>query len=199
MVNKEAERLSQEIIDSLELPNRLSSKPIVLMIGGFQGSGKTTVINSLKDDFGLVVVSLDEIRQKMFDKGFDFDEKFREIVKVTGMKLLKYLFQRGYSVAWDTNVTPVRIKEVEELLESENLINYDLVKIYFETSKKELIKRLNNRSEVSGRYKGTVNELEESIKKDGKVDKSIYDLVINTERLDIQAILKVMKKKLMIS
>jgi predicted kinase len=194
MINEEAEQLFQEVMGSLEFSS-VPLKPIVLMIGGFQGSGKTTAINNLKDDLGLVVVSMDEIRQRLFDKKYLFSNKFIEIVKVATMKILENILQMGYSVVWDTNVTSSRIKQVEKILESENLNNYRLVKIYFETSKKELIERLVKREDVKSSYKGTVEELQESMKKEGKIDKNIYDMVINTEKLDAKAVAEVIRKK----
>ncbi len=191
-VNKEAEKLSKEIIKDLQLPD-VGLKPIVLLLGGFQGSGKTTVIDILKDELGLVVVSLDEIRQRMFDKGMVVSEEFREIVIVIAMKVFEYLFYKGYSIAWDTNVTPLKIKQVEDFLKSKDLNNYCLVKVYFETSKKELIKRLNQRRDVAGIYRGTLDELEASMKKDKIDDKSVYDLIIDTEKFDAQAVAEQIK------
>jgi len=131
----------------------------------------------------------------MFDKKIVFSEEFKEIVAVTAMKVFEYLFYKGYSIAWDTNVTPFRIKQVEDFLKSKGLNNYCLVKVYFETSRKELVKRLGLRKDVAGRYKGTLDELEASIKKDKVEDKSVYDMVINTEKLDAQAVAEVIRNR----
>jgi len=193
-VNKEAEKLAEEIIKDLQLSN-VRLKPIVLLLGGFQGSGKTTVINKLKDDLGLVVVSEDEIRQRLLDKKYSFSEKFRQIVKATSSKILKNIFKMGYSVALDVNATPARIKKVEKLLESEDLSNYCLITAYLQTSKEGLVRRLNLREDVRERYKGTANELEASIRKYGEIDKSVYDVVINTEKLDAQAAAEVIRNR----
>jgi len=155
-VNKEAEKLREEVMDGLQLPN-IPLKPMVLLLGGFQGSGKTTVVNSLKNDLGSVVVSGDEIRQRLFDKKYLLSEKFRQIVKATYSKMFKNLFKAGYSVVSDLNATPDRIKRVKKFLKDENLNNYNLLTVYLQTSKKELVRRLNSRKNVSSRYKGTVD------------------------------------------
>ena len=193
-VNKEAEKLTEEIIKDLQLSN-VRLKPIVLLLGGFQGSGKTTVINKLKDDLGLVVVSEDEIRQRLLDKKYSFSEKFRQIVKATSSKIFQSLLKMGNSIALDVNATPARIKEIKKLLESEDLSNYCLIIVYLQTSKKELVRRLNLREGVKERYKGTANELEASIRKYGEIDKSVYDVVINTEKLDAQAAAEVIRNR----
>ena len=193
-VAREVEQLSKEMIDSLELP-RKRLKPMVLMLGGFQGSGKTTVVNELKDDLDLVLLSTDEIRQRLFDKKYALSKKFREIVVTTTYKVLENLLELGYSVALDRMATPARIEKVRKLLGRKNLSNYSLVTVYLEASQQELVRRLNTREDVIGRYKGTVNELEASMRQHGKIEKSIYDVVINTKELDLKTVAKVIKKK----
>lgn len=193
-VVKEAEQLSIEIMDSLKLPKK-RLKPLVLMLGGFQGSGKTTVASELKNDLELVLLSMDEIRQRLFDKKYPFSEKFRQIVEVTSNKVFKNLLQAGYSVVLDVMATPARIETVKKLLEREKFNNYSLLTVYLEVSKQELIRRLNTREYAPGRYRGTVDELEASMKQHGEIDKSIYNVIIDTEKLDSREVAEVIINK----
>lgn len=191
-IQKEAKKLSEEMIKGMQFSKK-SKKPIVLVFGGFQGSGKTTIINLLKDDLNLVVISLDEIRHRMFEKGYQLDDKFRQIVKTTSIEVFKRVYQIGYSIVIDNNIIPFRLEEIKKFLNNDENNKHRLISVCLEASKEELVRRLNTRDFVPGRYQGTTNELEGSMKKYGEIDANKYDLVINTEELNAEEIAEKVK------
>lgn len=192
---KEVRQLSKEIMESMQFPNSLPEHPMVLMIGGFQGSGKTTIIEEIKDDLGLVVISGDEIRQRLFDKKYPFSKRFGQIVEATAGNVFRDILHQGRSMALDTNTTPTKIEQARRVVESEGGNKYHLITVLLEASKDTLVNRLQNRDGIAGRYRGTVDELEASLVKHGEIDKGAYDLVVDTTSLSPSDIAEMIKDK----
>jgi cytidylate kinase len=191
-IEKEAEKLAKEMVEKMQFPEK-SKDPIVLVFGGFQGSGKTTIIDLLKDDLNLVVISSDEVRHKMFEKKYVLNDKFRKVVKETRYKIFKKVLRMGHSVVLDDNYHPVRLEEIKDYLNNRNESKYRLISVCLKTSKEELIRRIDSREPRSGKYQGKVYELEGSIEKYREIDQGKYDLVVNTEELGPDEIAEIVK------
>ena len=63
-----AQELSQEIAESWPEKHMPSTNPFFLIIGGFQGSGKTTTLEKLADSLDFVTIFPDEIRGECLPK-----------------------------------------------------------------------------------------------------------------------------------
>ena len=165
----------------------MKRKPILLLLGGFQGSGKTTTVELIKKYIDLIVISPDEIRYQLFAKKMPFGEKFVKTVEEARNKLLKEAIKTKQDIVIDQRVTPPRILIAKEIIKNSD---YQLKLVLLNAPKKVLIERINNRLEIPGKYKGTVSELEICMKEYGDHDLSLYDLVIDTDKYLAQDVAK---------
>ena len=177
------EEIVNEIASKWKFREKPPINPTVLMIGGFQGAGKTTVLNLLKEDLDLIIISPDEIRHKLFEKGWKVNERFVHTVNATRNNLLKMALKLGYNIAVDQLTTRARIDLVKKIV-IENNNKYRCLLVYLQASKDTLIKRVESRRKFKGLYKGTLEELKDSIIKHGQPDLQMYDLVLDTEKLN---------------
>ena len=176
-------------------------KPCVLLLGGFQGSGKTTTLDSLSQKLGLVVISPDEIRHNLFAEGHTFSLDFVKIVNATKFALIEEALSRGYVTAVDQALTPDRVKMVKEVTGGSQT---EIVSIFLVAPKDILRQRVLTRPSLPGRYTGKVDELEASLAKYeeryGDPSQNGYDLVIDTSKNDLQKVTdliqKVIRKKI---
>lgn len=175
-------KVTNEIVKKWNLISPPPIKPKVLMIGGFQGSGKTTTINLLNQIFDLATISPDEIRYLLFSYQMPFLKKFVLTVKACAYQLLLQGLATGHHVVIDQLTNSERIDVVKKTLEQPDFKNYQLITVYLQASTDELIRRVSNRPGFDGKYKGTVEELKSSIQQHGQPDLKLYDLVINTEQ-----------------
>ncbi len=156
----------------------MSSKtPLLILLAGFQGSGKTTLAQKLVNKYGLILISPDKIRQQLFDRGVKFSEDFANLVDQTRDELIKKAVSAGISVVVDTNMVPERIEKIKKDLAGQN---YKLLTIFLDTPQGILAERVTRRPQIEGVYRGTPNELTASLTAHGDIKKDNYDLVIDT-------------------
>ncbi len=180
--------VARELSAKWHFKNNLPKNPVVLIVSGFQGSGKTTAINLLKKDLDLIVISPDEIRYKLFERGWEVSEQFVHTVNATRNNLLRKALNLGRNIAIDQLTTPARISLIQDIIDKNKDKKYKLLKIYLDASEEALIKRVESRQQLQGTYKGAVSELKESIAKFGKPNLSLYDLVLDSEELNLKQI-----------
>jgi hypothetical protein len=92
---KEVER---EYERSLVLPSHKPASQWMLMPVGLIGSGKTTIVTTLAEHFGLIRLSTDEVRKLLKERGYGF-KGCRDIVAELARKYLAL----GYGIALDAN------------------------------------------------------------------------------------------------
>ncbi|OGK31052.1 hypothetical protein A3F29_02140 [Candidatus Roizmanbacteria bacterium RIFCSPHIGHO2_12_FULL_33_9] len=155
--------------------------PTLVLFGGFQGSGKTTVINELQQSANdtFIVISPDEIRNKLFEK-ISFSDVFVHTVFAARNKLLQKALETGQHVLMDENSTPLRINLFNSFAEQQQDTRYKVLSVFLEAPKETLAQRVESRFQVPGRYAGKVDELLASMEKHGNIDLSGYSIVIDT-------------------
>ena len=186
--------LVEEISSKWQFPKKKPEVPILLLMAGYQGSGKTTTLKSLQRDLGLIITSPDEIRHKLFARGLPFSEDFVKTVNQTHAALIKKVGKTGYSFAVDSIMTPKRIEWLLKCLEDEGVTNYKVVKVLLNAPVDVLIDRVKTRPAMDNLYKGTVEELEASMKEHGELDPLAYDLVIDTSKASLEDVVREIKK-----
>jgi guanylate kinase len=104
------EEVKNEYEKTLVIPENKPSPQWMLMPVGIVGSGKTTVVKSLAEHFGLIRISTDEIRKRLKTRGFSY-EGCRDIANELDEKYLNL----GYSLAIDANTgSKIELKHNKE-------------------------------------------------------------------------------------
>jgi cytidylate kinase len=153
---------------------------VLILIGGFQGSGKTSLIERIKKTFEFNIISTDSIRQSLFNKGIEVSPEFSKYVNNISRTLtIKSLINTNTII--DANAHSKRIQEMEKLLEAENFKQRPL-KIFLNTSVEVLKNRVKNRQSIPGCYQGTEKDLESSLIS-SKINIEDYDLILDTDNL----------------
>jgi cytidylate kinase len=192
---KLVEKISKEIVASWNLKGGFSKNPMILLIGGFQGSGKTTVLNILRKKIDLIVISPDEIRDGLFARKILFNEAFTHTVNAIRNNLLKTVLPLRHNVAIDQLTTLTRINIAKEIVEKEGKGKYKFFTVFLKASEKTLEQRLGTRKKLQGTYRGTVSELKASVEKYGMQDLSFYDLVLDSEKMQPEKIVQEIDRK----
>lgn len=161
------EQISTEISSSWSFGGQLPKSPVVLMIGGLQGSGKTTALEILRKETDLIIISPDQIRQKLFSRGIKFSEEFVHTVNATRNNLLKIALPKKHNIAIDQFVNPERLNVVEQIVREDK--DYRVIRVLLLVEEETLIQRVEDRENLPGTYKGTMDELKASIEKHGQM------------------------------
>ncbi len=77
-------------------------KPILLLVGGYPGSGKTTLIQALSDAHEITVIAWNDVRQALLDRklrgsSFDF-----EVIEAVHENLLHFCLEHRLDVIIDS-------------------------------------------------------------------------------------------------
>lgn len=153
--------------------------PLLVLLAGFQGSGKTTLAEKLVEKYSLTLISPDKIRQQLFDSGMKFSENFAGLVDQTRDEQILKAITSGKSAVVDTNMVPERIIKIINDLKGQN---YKLVTIFLDAPDHVLTQRVGKRPQIEGVYRGTGAELKQSQTTHGNIAKEGYDVVIDTEK-----------------
>ena len=185
MNNSENLELVQQI--SAEFQNRWSSlsskqlsEPMLLLIGGYQGSGKTATFEKLAPKLDLTLVSTDQIRFTLFDRKIPYSDEFAKIVNAIAENLLSKAIRERRSIGIDSNARPEKIDRFKTIMEQSGGTNYRLYTVCLDAPTEELERRLLTRALTPGIYQGNIAELRSAIRQYGNLDRSKYDLCIDT-------------------
>jgi predicted kinase len=187
----DVEQIKKEI--TLQLAQDLSlgqshTRPLLILIGGFPGAGKTTLIQAIADDHDVTVISWNAIRQALLDrrlKGSPFDW---EIIKDVYQNLLKICLQNRVHVAIDANAYAQNIRRIESFIASEQYEQiYKIVKICLNPPTETLFKRIRARMQKEGIHQGTEGDLRRDLDSPAKkIDLNEYALILNTEEISFE-------------
>ncbi len=191
------EGLTEEV--SLEFSKNLNAKPqerpIFILIGGFQGSGKSSLAGRIKQIYDINVISTDAVRKSLFNKGFPVSPACSTYVSNIQTNLIKKSLSFHANTLIDANAHSKRIKEVETLLK-ENIVPYKLVKIFLKAGEDTLINRVTNRKTTLDCYQGTESDLKASLFSVA-INPEEYDLTIDTDELNEEGVFEIVKKYLL--
>jgi len=188
--------IANKISSSWNFTRELPQRPVVLMIGGFQGSGKTTVLDILRRDNELIVISPDQIRHELFARGVEFSEEFVHTVNAARNALLKLALLRKRNIAIDQFVNKERIDVIEKIVSEEN--KYRVIRVLLLADDKILEQRVRDRESIPETYRGTVGELKASIEKYGHPNPGLYDRVLDTQNLSPSEVAREIEKLLQV-
>ena len=184
---------------SKDLNGSQKNKPILLLIGGYPGAGKTTLIHALLQNHDMALISWNAIRQLLVDrriKGSPFDW---EIIEAVNRNLMRTCLQRQVNIVIDANAHAHNIQLFEDLLKEECYQDtYRLVKICLNPPIETLLIRMRAREQKEGMHQGTekdlINDLYSAHK---KIDMNNYSLIIkNDDELPLDSELKIVNSYL---
>lgn len=177
--------VEQEITKEFEnkLKGSVQKKPVLILVGGLQGSGKSSLINRIKQLYDINVISTDSIRHSLFDRGLKVSPKFSKYVSNIYINLVKKSLASNSNIIIDANSHSERIAEMGRLLKENNSSNYSVIKIFLSSSESNLRNRVKNRKPTVGCYQGTLSDLEAALLST-KVNLNDYDLVVDTDNIN---------------
>lgn len=184
-------QIEDEVILELErdLKAKPQNKPVFVLIAGYQGAGKSSLISRIHQVYDTNVISLDVIRQTLFNKKIDLSPEFQVSVKNISKILLKKALENNTHILFDANAHSKQIEEIDKLLK-ENPSSHSLVKIFLDTSPEILKGRVRDREPTEGCYQGTEYELENSLltKTINELD---YHLKVPTDNLSKKQVFEI--------
>ena len=175
--------VEEEITRAFEqqLKAKAQEKPVLILIGGFQGSGKTSLIHRIQQVYHTNVISTDAIRQCLLNKRIEVSPEFSKYVNHIYLELVNASLNNHSNTVIDANSHAKRIAEMEKLLK-EKYPHYSIIKIYLEASEATLRNRVKSRQPHIDCYQGSEQDLEASLAST-TVNLEEYDLVVDTENL----------------
>jgi predicted kinase len=167
-------------------------KPFLLLIGGYPGAGKTTLISALLETCDMAVINWNAIRQALLDRrlyGSPFDG---EIIDEVNENLFRLCLERHVNIVLDANAHARNLQLFENLLKKEKKDHeYTLVKICLNPPLSTLFERVSARVHKEGLHQGTENDLRRDLNSSKKkIDLSDYALVIDTNEVPFETELK---------
>lgn len=164
---------------------------MIISVGGYAGSGTTTLCRKIKDAFGLQHVYAGLI--------------FREMAQKRGISLQEFSKEAEQDETIDLEVDRIQKERAEENSVVEGRISAYLIdaglKIWLSASRDVRARRVAQRETITYEEAAKrIAEREKSEKKRYKMyyqidtgDLSVYDLVMNTELWDAEGVFKIVK------
>jgi predicted kinase len=156
--------------------------PILILVAGFQGAGKSALLAHLRKIYDANVISTDAIRQSLFNRGVPISLEFSKCVSAISSQLLKYTLAANAHLFIDANAHAKRIKEIESAL-TKSQSKHTVIKIYLRTSEEVLRHRVRTRQSRSDCYQGTEAELEAALNST-VINSEDYDLIVDTDKIN---------------
>ena len=108
----DVEQIKSEIFLQLsqDLKANPKSKPLLILIGGYPGAGKTTLIHALAHSHDIAVISWNAIRQALLDRHLKGSPYDWEIIESVNQNLFRKCLQRHAHIIIDANAYTNRRK-----------------------------------------------------------------------------------------
>lgn len=192
-ISSRINKVEEKIIASLSqtLTGRSQSQPLLILIGGYVGSGKTTLSNAIQGKYGTTVFSLNSIRQAMLNEGIDIrsnKQEERKILFEVYPRLLAPCIANQQHIVIDANANRQGIQDAQRFLQENMGGNaYRVVKIHLTAPEEELYKRVRARIQQVGLHQGTEADLDRELHTPDKaIHPEDYDLVIDTMNTSLE-------------
>ena len=183
----DVEQIKNEIVLELSKNIRAGSthNPVLILIGGYPGAGKTTLIRALVQKYNIATISWDAIRQALLDrkvKGSPYDW---EIIEAVNANLFRMCLQNNANIVIDANAYAKNIEFFERLLEAEQAKErYHVIKICLNTPYETLLRRVRDRKQLEDVHQGTEADLIKNFNAEyKKIDLNDYSLVIKNDEV----------------
>lgn len=165
--------------------------PFLLLIGGYPGSGKTSLIQKINEIDQVSVISYDQIRQNLLDRKLRGSTYDWEIIFTVSSNLLKKYMSLNYNIILDANAHKKNISLFTDLIDHNYSIlqsnNYRILKICLNPPIETLIARIRNRESNINIHQGTEEDLLRDLKSERKqINLNDYALVINNEQIPFE-------------
>lgn len=192
----DVEQVKSEIFIQLskDLKRNAKNKPLLILIGGYPGAGKTTLINALIQTHDIDVISWNAIRQALLDRHLKGSPYDWEIIEAVNQNLFKTCIQHNANIVIDANAYGKNIKLFENLLEMEHSQDrYRIIKICLNPPLEILLSRVRAREQKESVHQGT----EEDVIKDfnsehKKINMTDYSLIVkNDNNIDFKTELNI--------
>ncbi|MFA5106958.1 MAG: ATP-binding protein [Patescibacteria group bacterium] len=136
-------------------------KPLLIIISGKPGTGKTTLGKKIAKEFHLPFISKDAIKESLFDDLGWSDRAWSRKLGVATYSLLYYfiesLLSAGVSFIAESNFKPELANETFQALKKKH--GFKLLQIMCETKGEVLFERFKARTESGERHPGHVDHL----------------------------------------
>lgn len=119
-----------------------TNKPILILLYGFPGSGKTHFANNIADHLEVAAVHSDRIRNELFEKP-RYDAQENSIVKHLMNYMSEEFLNAGVSVVYDMNA--MRKAQRHELREMARKKRAKTILVWFQVDADTAFQRLSNR------------------------------------------------------
>src|SRR5437868_669998 len=181
----DVEQVKNEVFLQLSqgLKGNAKNKPILLLIGGYPGAGKTTLINALAQAHDMEIISWNAIRQALLDRRLKGSPHDFEIIQAVNQNLFRMCLQSNSNIIIDVNAYANNIKLFEELLQAEQYQDiFRVVKICLNPPPELLLSRVRAREQREDVHQGTekdvINDLKSEYK---KINMNDYSLIIKND------------------
>lgn len=154
----DVEQVKKEITDQLstQIKGTPKSHPLLILVGGYPGAGKTTLIQALAQDYDLAVISWNDVRQALLDKHLRGSPYDWEIIQAVNHSLFSTCLKRSLNIIIDANAHFTNIKLFEDLLNLEHHQDqYKTVKVCLNPPIELLLKRVRAREQREDLHQGT--------------------------------------------
>ncbi|MBS0648594.1 MAG: ATP-binding protein [Verrucomicrobia bacterium] len=187
------EEVKEKIVASLSqtFTGKSQAQPLLILLGGHVGSGKTTLSKIIAEKYGMTVFSLNSIRQAMLSEGIDIrsnKQEERKILFEVYPRLLAPCIAQQQHIVIDANANRQGIQDALRFLqEHQGGKAYRVIKIHLKTSEEELHQRVRARVQQAGLHQGTEADLDHELRTPSKaIYPDDYDLVIDTENTPLE-------------
>lgn len=187
------DKVKEKIIASLSqtLTGSSQSQPLLILIGGYVCSGKTTLSKAIEEKYGMTVFSLNSIRQAMLNEGCDIrsnKQEERKILFEVYPRLLAPCIANQQHIVIDANANRQGIQDALRFLqENTGGHTYRVAKIHLRASEEELYKRVRDRIQQAGLHQGTEADLNHELHTPARaIHPEDYNLIIDTENTSFE-------------
>lgn len=154
------------------------ANPVLLLLGGLQGSGKSTTTTAIREPLNAIVISSDQIRHELFQQMEPSEQCLRTLNAIRNA-LITDALRSGHHVILDQNATATRIQLFQDLIK--DFPDYRLKRVYLDASVATLESRIVARSIDPTKNNDDVQGLHTTMQVYPQPDFSLYDKTLDTE------------------